>query len=957
MNIKTNTIPSKILVIMLTVLVLAATVAPYGVGVASAQTGDAYISGTVTNADGEPIRTQVIVEKNGTEVKKKVTNASTGSYSITLSNTSDNTTYTVRVVPNEYAEESKDITLSASESQTVNFEVTQKETKDYAVECKDLVARTTAMYPVDCFGDVTQNDVGTDNVTKLVALQNMESNAQFSQEVFTIFNNYAQDTEQVAFVEGRSAVAQAWESGLNESEAENKADNRINRYYRTKHVNILNVLNHVALNAGYANDEIKRFNYTAASDNPFVYQNVESKSVDGQTRTYIARPTGEYTTDEVIVKGKRVNVTVPHVEIFNYQDEEVIYSGPLYDGNVSSDINFDQRHVEVDTGTSDGTVNVSLAYTTSQFETSDGTTASRSVFDAGKFNNTWSEFESQNSNMQNNFDASLVNDSYTALNNGDIEPADLYGMNGLVYELSGDSTVTSDRFKMSMYRILNIGSPNLNETSSISGTYTGFTDTGAVYNSETQKRSVYNTEFVNKENVNGMIFTKNVTLSKGDKVVIDPLTQSEYLASWKEYSVTSNTSEARLHKNGEVVDTVQTNDTLDQDDGGVEFTPDGQLVLGYEEGYIEVYDVSNDTFNQTGNYSTGTQYAATVDYQFDNVVVVYGNNRGSIVNISDGSRIGAGSVDEIRAANNKYALGEGGELLKLNWSSESYTDTGVNIGGIPVFAYNGENDNQFLTVASDNLEKITYNESANTTSTEWSKTSATYQNSADQIGANHIVAIVGSNYNVQILTNDGTIVKNYKAADAQSYRKINMHYQDQSSFDVFISPAEFVDANSSNNEKTLNQGVFKVGTMEAPNGSTIPTVTNDTIDYILNDSATPNNTSQIVNDMGRFNSSDDIDGTDDVEAIGDYYGTDLSGAPINSQSWDGGANYSTTNTTEFAQEMEEIKNTIDAIRTYDDGLGDIGGIDTGILSQFLNNLGISGMVGVVVLVWFFFLRD
>lgn len=975
MNIKTNTTPRKLAIVMLALVVAVAGILPYMVGVGAAQTsGDAYISGSVTDGDGDPLKTQVIVEdENGTEVKNKVTNETTGSYSMTLPNTSDNTSYTVRIAPNQYEKQSKNITLSASESRTVNFEADSKTFDEYEPTCQEVRERTGAMYPFNCTYQIVDFSDKYDNVTKLVALQNLESNAQYSQEVFTIFNNYQEDTTQIAFVEGRAGVAESWESGENETEAQTTAEENIADYYRTKHVNVLNVLNHVALNAGYANDEIQRFNYTASSDNPFVYQSVDSKSVDGETQTYIARPTGDYTEEEVVVKGEQENVTVPHVEIFNYQSEEVIYDGQLYAGNVSSDINFTEQHVEVDTGSQHGTVNISLNYNVDSFETQDGTQNSRSVFDASEFNQSWSEFESQKTTVQNNFDSNLVNDTYVSLNNGDIEPADLYGMTGLVREMSGDSTVTSDRFKMSMYRILNIGSPDLNTTSSISGEYTGFTDTSAVYNEELDRRDVTFVNWTDSQNLEGMMFTRNVSLAQGDTVAVDPTTTEPTV--YEDYSVSSqfnvNGNDAvttYLFKEGEVVDTKVIN-TTGYNNHGVSINPYNEKVIvsaNTDNDPVYVYDInkSSDELEEVRNFTGGAIAfeSDTANAHYDNVSsyrlseVVYDSETNSTIDFGFDND----AVDVL--INDEYAVLEDGTITQLDWENETYTNTSASVSDNPSIAVG-----DVIITESDSINDFNYiayewDEQNETVTETWNTTWDTGSTSAPkgtfQVGEDGFIAYGNDNDaggNRYVDAETGEVINRFNT----SGEYVNLYYttQDNTSYDQVTGAAEFVDAGSENNEKTLSNGELKLGEMTASNGTVIETVNNSTLDYVVNETGV-NNTSEIVTDMDRFNSTDDIDGTDDIEAIGEYYDTNLSDAPINSQDWDGGANYSTTNTSEYASELEEIRDSINAIQTYDDGGGSLGGVDFGgKLSQFLSNLGVSGMIGVVVLIWLFFLRD
>lgn len=875
--------------------------------------------------------------------------------------------------------------IAAAQESTDN-NTTNTTSYDYEPTCANDASRAGYMYPSRYCSNsqVAYNDmIESDNVTKLTLLQNLESNAQFADETNTIFGNYLEDTSQVAFVEARAAVGESWETGDNETQAVEHADEEIADYYGVKKVNMLNVFNHVILNAGYANDEAGEFNYTAQGD-AYTYMFSESNEVGGNQQTYIVRPTGNYTEMNVSYGengNETVNTTVPHIEIFNIQSETVVYDGVLYE-NVSNDLDMQNNNIAVQTDNY-GTVNVSIGLTLSGFETQDGNETSRSLFDGNTWTNRYGEIESQSSTVQNNFDSALVNDTYTALNDGDIEVADLLGMNGLVSELSGDSTVTSDRFKMAMYRILNIGSADLNTTSSITGTYTGFTDTNAVYNDETDTRAVHNSNWTSEQAINGMMFTKNVSLANGDTVAVDPFADEQYNDTYEEYGFSldwrNSTPYVDVYKNGEIVETQEVNNPNNYDSGNsdlfnVNYNGEyNKLVVG-EVTNITVYEFNTTTDNVTD--STQIQEEGhTLHGASDGYITLGDDAAGSTdksmttIRLSDNAHVtgtptGQSVIRDVGGTNETaYVVGGYEGLYEVNFSNGTYDELVSNVVS--------KTDNLDLSIIDNQMFFHDNNHIAGTTTmVVYNLSAGDYsQDPADNTVGNEVYNVSFDEYtdvyalgehvyytNGSMYADDGVKVSDAPSRDVPI--SDTFEEGDDTAYDDVTGITEFIDARSDNNEKTLSNGVFTVNNMTDTNGTKIKTVTNETLDYLVNQTGV-NNSSVIVDDMDRFNSTDDIDGTDDVEAVCEYYETSECDAPVNSQNWDGGANYSTTNTTEFAQEIDEIKSSINTIQseTYDDGSGELPGFGDGWLGQFLGNLGLAGGAAVVVVLYFVFGRD
>ncbi|MDS0475275.1 hypothetical protein [Natrinema sp. 1APR25-10V2] len=362
-------------------------------------------------------------------------------------------------------------------------------------------------------GDIETTSYDGDPAATQTTLHGMAvSEWESEQSIRTVLRNYAEDTPTIASLEGRNAIATAYEQGNTTTEADDMARSEIQDYYSQKQVNALetyskqqaqlahigNITNEPDVHKSFVYNPVDP-NWGGDADTPYLTGDLVNHTytlANGTTHQYQAAKWEVYVTQ--FADGSTTN-SGSHIHWYsipiglNMDGDDYAFS---LNGPTSKNIRVTNQ------------INVRNSYEGTSYDTANGLPGQK-VSDPQAWNETVIEWSNQSQTMISNYQ-NIASDLYTEMDAGRLEPNELRGAEGMVRYLSGDSNATEGDYRTALAYTLDTSNPNLTETSTMKVHIDGYT--GITWNESTTdgaSREPIPTNPVNKT-IEGLLFTDGV---------------------------------------------------------------------------------------------------------------------------------------------------------------------------------------------------------------------------------------------------------------------------------------------------------------------------------------------------------------------------------------------------------------------------------------------------------------
>ena len=308
--------------------------------------------------------------------------------------------------------------------------------------------------------DVDQSDIEATKVDIHVGMQGVHQNLIQRESTY---QNYLQDTETLASLEARNAIADAYENNESAIAAQAAGQRAINDYYAQHQSQILDMVS----------ADVQEMIYYAniTKNNPDIS--------DGMINWAPRVQEGSLHSSELLAEKVESNYTLVNQSEESYYAPRIHAEGETHGGfgqsgttnaTVSNynDGAFTVKSVYDGTGgPQDFTVNypgslIIINVPSASLETQE-------VYDMGMVYDRLAAIDEQAQTVQANYDQNAAEDLYAAMDAGRIDPNDVRGAEGMVRYMSGadGNNVTEDRFNYALRSTLDLASTDLNQTMTV----------------------------------------------------------------------------------------------------------------------------------------------------------------------------------------------------------------------------------------------------------------------------------------------------------------------------------------------------------------------------------------------------------------------------------------------------------------------------------------------------------
>jgi len=329
------------------------------------------------------------------------------------------------------------------------------------------------------------------------------------QAYLTQTNNYLEDTRSIASIDSKSAIADSWVRGNTTNQASQNAREAIRDYYAMQQIQLINKYEQQIVQVDYVHNVSAQ---QSGIDPTFVSlgvlgTNQSDVSVDqtNYENPYQDPPTT--VTVELVNGSTREVQTIRHTTWL--QGDGGIGSGtsievdPFENGRINgSNMTF---HPHDPNFPNTGVVTTGTFVVQNVGDVSNGGLPTQRVVDLREWRRTWTDIEQQSQTMTTNYDPTLTENLYAALDSGKIDPEDVRGAEGQVRWLSGNSSVGDRRFQQATLSVLDLANQNRSQANQIVVSYTGYTDLSFSNTTDGTREPVYG-DYVNGTTYTGMLF-------------------------------------------------------------------------------------------------------------------------------------------------------------------------------------------------------------------------------------------------------------------------------------------------------------------------------------------------------------------------------------------------------------------------------------------------------------------
>ncbi|QZA89499.1 hypothetical protein K0C01_05020 [Salinarchaeum sp. IM2453] len=422
-------------------------------------------------------------------------------------------------------------------------------------------------------------------------------------------DNTLTDTNTMANLEAREAIARAWEDGKDVGDAYTDALSAINDYYAERvernHIQTIaksaiqhsylsqRALDHIIDGDRNLDDtDMALWNFVASPSHPEDYDLEWIELTDSRVEAEFE-----------LVNGETLTTTLPEL-LFEWENDE--WKGTIADMDYQGGTGFDVFEFETDEGYT-ATWSGSIIIPNIPEAGLSGYTVLR--FDRHLEYIREEEISSQASSVIGNYDESFVEDIYQALDAGNISPNELRGVDGQARFLSGDADVASDSYQLALYQQLNMDQPDLEEIASMTVEYSGFTDWFREPDDSGNIVAQYPQDHVDNRPMDGLLFAREIdNIEVGQRILVGEL-----------YHDTAGQIQHSLDEDREPYDPdIDEFDAVEFLDGTLYYLGDGQSYqIDLDGDEIEEFDYVGDVIDSHSTQDRLLWISSTSLFEFD----------------------------------------------------------------------------------------------------------------------------------------------------------------------------------------------------------------------------------------------------------------------------------------------------------------------------------------------------
>ncbi|MFB1063700.1 PQQ-binding-like beta-propeller repeat protein [Natrinema sp. H-ect4] len=334
-----------------------------------------------------------------------------------------------------------------------------------------------------------------------------------------------EDAAMVANIEARAAYADEYEAGGSQSECRDAALQAISEFFNTPAKNATETVASALSEIGYAAEAARA---DSDIDDRFIAFTIGDSDYSGsgsvdESGSQVNDASNPVTHTVELPTGDTHEVDAPDLShAWDNGDSITITLGDVQSG-------YDDTNEEVVLTTdSDNEVTSHLPITV--MSVPDADLVSETVLVLEEWADVMDEIQSLSSEVRGNYGSTLSGDLYDALDNGDISPSDVRGIEGIASHLSGSTDATSSRYQMALMNQLGLSRNDLSNVASMTATYSGYT--GREINRSSGKIS--SVELTDEEDglqMEGQLFADllgDTTLSSGQTYYCGPKVLNVY---------------------------------------------------------------------------------------------------------------------------------------------------------------------------------------------------------------------------------------------------------------------------------------------------------------------------------------------------------------------------------------------------------------------------------------------
>jgi len=353
----------------------------------------------------------------------------------------------------------------------------------------------------------------------------------------TMYRNDLETTDTMAHMEARHAIATAWESGKSSGDAYQDALSAIERYYAERVEN-----NWVIGTAKSVTQQAYAFQAAieAAVDGG-ASRDINDEDTGGWALGLVEHPThGTCSWSELLetrqdidvelLDGSTVTVPLPDI-LLEWDGAGISETVNLIDFLRGWDDSAGNFGVQIDgeRATWDGHLGIpSWTFTDEDGNTTDTLQSYRVLDFQGQYRSIRTAVENQSATVVGNYSQNFVEDLYVRLDDGEITPSDIRGIDGQAEFLAGTQDASADSYRLSLLQQLDMEQGDMSKIASMTASYSGWEGV-KVQRDDSGNRQIFPDRKVEDVEYSGQLFARDIPdggLNTGATYVADPTVYS-----------------------------------------------------------------------------------------------------------------------------------------------------------------------------------------------------------------------------------------------------------------------------------------------------------------------------------------------------------------------------------------------------------------------------------------------
>jgi len=309
-------------------------------------------------------------------------------------------------------------------------------------------------------------DQSSTSATEIDIHTGMQGVYEGQKQIDSVYSDYLQDTETLASLEARNAIADAYENNSTAIEAQAAGQEAINEYYAHHQIQLLEIASADSQQlAYYANITLNNDNISDQYLSPGRPENNSNSGVYNSGHYLGDTVTSDYT----LLNGSTHSHKAPRFEF----SSDSTWDPPIENYQDTSNLSLDRYNSTLEGWqythyheTSDSRIDLNYTFpgTAIVMNQPDAELYSQTVYDYRMTAQLLNDLEEQAQTVQDNYNGSAAEDLYAAMDSGEITPSDVRGAEGMVRYMSGESNSTEQRFNLALRSTLNLASTDVGNT-------------------------------------------------------------------------------------------------------------------------------------------------------------------------------------------------------------------------------------------------------------------------------------------------------------------------------------------------------------------------------------------------------------------------------------------------------------------------------------------------------------